>query len=614
MASKVDRRALFVDAKKELYRRDFRLFAQEQLTITGVEPGQMLHLGPFLDGQELLHAVVERQLRETGWVRVVFIKSRQLGGSTYTAGRAFWLASLNPGVSTLEIAHDEETARSVFEKCKLFYDRMGDDYRPMARRDNKSELVFENPDSRTRPIYPGLGSKMNFNHAKNVTAGTGTTRHFIHLTEAAKFRSDLCDLLESSLFPALHLVPGTWCINESTAFVGGDYFRECCERARSKKSEWRFVFAPWYIERSYRLPLAKGERLKLDDRELFIQRLAAKGQPKDGVPPITITSEQFKWRRMTIAGREDGENIFLQEYPTSYEEAWITRDLNVFATDKMYTLRSGLRDPDRFCEILPNGKFATLNRGAQHVSPNHNYFAIWKEPEPGHRYDIGVDTSVGIEGGDWSVAEVFDRDSHEQMAEFHYLMDGFDLAEKLYWIGVYFNMAQIGVEMASTGFAVNGGLQRLGYSNLYIWRHREKAFPTLSSFSGWKTQTDSKSYMLTIFRSLVNKQQLVIHSHLLWNEMSDYVRVPGADPRFDQYRGNLGHDDATMAAGITLVIGDDEAAGLSRAAVAEKTTDRKTLIALEMAKGGPAFRDDDDAGKVRSTVQKVKNSMQGWNY
>ena len=158
------------------------------------------------------------------------------------------------------------------------------------------------------------------------------------------------------------------------------------------------------------------------------------------------------------------------------------------------------------------------------------------------------------------------------------LLDSFDLAEKLYWLGVHYNTAQIGVEMAMTGFAVNSGLQRLGYSNLYIWRHREKAFPTLSSYSGWKTQTDSKAHMLAIFRELVNKGQLRLHSHLLWNEMADYVRVPGADPRFDSYRGNLGHDDAVMSCGITLVIGDDEAAGLNRSPTAERVVDRATLI------------------------------------
>ena len=48
----------------------------------------------------------------------------------------------------------------------------------------------------------------------------------------------------------------------------------------AEQSEWRFVFAPWYIERSYRLSLAKGERLRLDDREAFIKKLAAKRPTK----------------------------------------------------------------------------------------------------------------------------------------------------------------------------------------------------------------------------------------------------------------------------------------------------------------------------------------------
>ena len=58
---------------------------QEQLTITGVEPGRCFtSVLSWTTGT--LHAVVEKQLRENGWVRAVFIKSSQLGGSTYTAG------------------------------------------------------------------------------------------------------------------------------------------------------------------------------------------------------------------------------------------------------------------------------------------------------------------------------------------------------------------------------------------------------------------------------------------------------------------------------------------------------------------------------------------------
>ena len=602
----------YVDLKKELYRRDFEQFAAEQLWISGTGPGQIIRFMPLTHGQQMLHSSVESQRKEHGWVRVVLIKCRQMGGSTYTAGRAFHLASLNEGVSTLEIAHDGDTASSIFEKCKMYYDRMGDEFKPLRRYDNKTELKFENPDARTRGSYPGLNSKMTFNHAKNLKVGTGTTQHFIHLTEAAKYDTEFCGLLESSLFPGLHLVPGTWCINESTAYVYGDYFRSCCERARSAKSEWKFVFVPWYVGVEDRVPLSRGERFKRTKEEIAMAKLASIGQPLDDVPPWTITDEQFKWRRMIIAGREDGAEIFKQEYPTVYDEAWISLDLNVFPNDKLYLMREHLQEPKYYVNISSGGKFEHTTY--QHMSTEKDYLAIWKDPEYGKQYDIGVDTSVGIEGGDWSVAEVFERESREQVAEFHVLMNGPDLSEKLYWLGIHFNMAQISIEMASTGFTVNGGLQRLGYPNLYIWRHRERAFPTLSTYSGWKTNRESKAYMIDMFRSWVQKGQVIVHSHLLWNEMKDYVRIPGSDPGFDQYRGGAGHDDAVMAAGICLIAGDDENMGLRRVDTnPDANLTRRQLMERELASGGPAFHDTFGEKRPTDSMKLVKESLVGWD-
>jgi len=602
----------YYDLKRELYRRDFERFAGEQLWITSVEPGKIIRLNRFNGGQVLLHNAVEQQRREKGWVRAVLIKCRQMGGSTYTSARAFHLASLNPGVWTMEIAHDGDTAGAIFEKCKMFYNRMAEDLKPLTRYDNKTELKFENPDARTRGIYPGLNSKMTFNHAKNLKVGTGLTPHFIHMTETSKFDTEFCELLESSLFPGLHLVPNTWCINESTAYVGGDYFHNCCERARSGATEWMFVFVPWYIGVEERIPLDKGEKFHRNKEEKHIAKLAELGQPDDNVPPWIITDEQFKWRRNQIASREGGELIFKQEYPATYEEAWINVDKAVFPPDSMYRMRQHLADPKFYATIAADGKFHKDSR--QHMSAEEGYFAIWKEAEPGRKYDIGVDTSVGIEGGDWSVAEVFERESREQVAELHLLINGPDLGEQLYWLGIHYNMAQISVEMASTGFTVNGALQRRGYPNLYIWRHRERAFPTLSSYSGWKTNRESKIYAIDMARDWLVKDQMVIHSHLLWTEMKNFVRIPGSDPSFDQYRGGPGyHDDAVMAFVICLIAGDDEMQGMRRVDNdPDANLTRRDQISRALAEGGPAFKDGfDTMTKIGARMKSLKDALIG---
>lgn len=606
--------AIALDALRELYRRDFARYAAEQLYITGIEPGSLFKMRELTTGQGIIHSLVEPQRRDHGWIRIVIIKGRQLGASTYFSARAFHMASLNRGISTLLIANDEDTSSAIFEKCKLFYNHLPEDLKPLTRKDNKKELVFENPDAKTRGRYPGLESKMRFQHAKNVLAGTGTTQHFTHISEAAKFNPNVCDFLESSLLPAIHLVAGTVIVNESTAFIGGDYFRSCCERAVSRKSEWIPCFIPWFLERaSYALPLGKGEKFKRTLREREIAKIASRGNPLWNVPAHDITDNQFKWRRMIIAGRENGEKIFLQEYPTTVEEAWITQDAEVFDRQRMGEMREALIEPKRFVTITPDGRMMTDNQ--QDLNDNKNYLAFWKEPEKGHMYDMGVDTAVGMEGGDWSVAEIFDRNTGEQVAEFHVHMDGFDLAEKLYYLGTYYNRAQIGVEMASTGYAVNGGLQRLGYANLYIWRHRERAFPTLSTYSGWKTQRDTKPYMLTVYKEQINKKKCTIHSMVLWNEMYNYIREPSlADASYDIYRGCNGfNDDCVMATGIALVIGDDESMGALKHLEAGDSRTREQIIADALRSGGPAFVDDKDfTDNTTRSISNLAKELDGW--
>lgn len=603
---------LAIDAQKELYRRDFELFAREQLWITTIEPGKFQHFYPFTTPQSFLEKTWKEQQKEDGWVRIVAIKGRQFGFSTDSIAHAFHLAALNAGVETLHIAQDDDTASAIFSKAKMFYDRMDDRFRPLSRFDNKKVLRFENPDAKTRHKFPGLSSQMRISHAKNVMAGTGTTQHFLHLSESAKYPSDMCALLESSFMPALHLKPGTVCINESTAYLNGEYFRSCCERAMSGKSEWRFVFVPWFADQRYFLPLKKGEKIKLDDTEKWIQRTAKKGQIYGNYefPPMDIRPEQFKWRRFIISGREDGENIFKQEYPTTFEEAWITLDVNVFRRDKMYEMRKDLKNPLRFAQILPSGRVIDDPNGQ--LGAENEYFAIWEEPQRNEKYDIGLDTSAGLEDGDFCVAEVKNRRTNEQVAEYRVRKDAMELGEQIYWLGRFYNTAQIALEMANTGFACNAQLQRLGYPYLYIWRHRERSFPTLSSYTGWKTSRESKSYLISLYTSLVNKLELKIHSHVLWNEMYNYIRMPGMSDMYDSYRAERGYDDTVMAMGICIVASDDETFGRHSPEQHEEL-DRQAAIAAELAKGGLAFRDSDERFEKANFMKTQKLFTKGWD-
>lgn len=611
MAGEYDKLALYYDVLKALYIKDFARFAREQLKITTSTPGEVKYL-ELNEPQNIVDRAWEAQMKEQGYVRLVIIKGRQFGMSTYSQARMFHKTIFTRGFSTLLIALDPEGTRAIFDKSRFYYDNLDPNLRPLIRYLAKDELSFENPDNKTRLRYPGLGSKMHFQSSTKLQVGTGTTQHGIHISEAAKFGEEATKFIEASLMPTLHHTPGTVLINESTAFTTGDWFRSWCDVARSGRSDYKMVFIPWYMFKEYALPLAKGEKLRLDEKEKLIIRIAKEGQPHDSIPPVKITPEQLKWRRVIIASPGGDEKIFDQEYPTTFEGAWINWDTNVFDHNQLWAMKEDLREPLKLVTLNPDGHVVEDPFGK--FDEDENYCAIFKEPESGHKYDIGVDCAAGLEDGDWSVAEVFDRDTHEQVAEYHVHKEGFDFAKELVVLGKYYRTAQIGVEINSIGYGVNGGLQREGYPNLYIWRHRERAFPTLSSYSGWKTTYDSKGYMITIYLDQFRNKRLGIRSKGLWKEMHDFIRIPGGGEGRDFYRAGKGHDDCVMAAGIALVIGDDESLGVKRT-VEVGEVDRKKLLqqAVERAlKEQMGDQRSFDKSNERGGMGRLKEEMKGF--
>src|SRR5665811_48702 len=69
----------------------------------------------FNPAQRKLHEIMERQKRERGRVRVVVLKARQLGVSTYIAARKFHRTINNPGLRTIIIGHEKRASTNLFQ-------------------------------------------------------------------------------------------------------------------------------------------------------------------------------------------------------------------------------------------------------------------------------------------------------------------------------------------------------------------------------------------------------------------------------------------------------------------------------------------------------------------
>jgi len=81
--------------KLSQYQTNFELFAKEQIKILPKDSSQGFKYFEFNEAQHIVNNRIEEQLAETGRVRAIILKARQMGLSTYTTARVFWKSYFN---------------------------------------------------------------------------------------------------------------------------------------------------------------------------------------------------------------------------------------------------------------------------------------------------------------------------------------------------------------------------------------------------------------------------------------------------------------------------------------------------------------------------------------
>lgn len=292
-------------------RTDFEFYAPRCLKIITKKDEQgRSDIRPFEfnSAQKIIHREIERMKAEVGFVRVIILKGRQQGCSTYTEGRFYWKTSMHQGEKTFILTHQDQATDNLFDMAKRYHDNAPAYVQPNVGRSNSKALVFDR-----------LNSSYQVSTAGSKGAGRSATLSNVHGSEVA-FWEDGSDHL-AGLLQAVPLAPGTEVILESTAKGVGNVFHAQWMLAVAKQSDFRAIFIPWHIQAEYRRkPPADFELI--GDHEL--------------VPPGELTeveyAEMFKldmaqmfWRRMKIAelgGGEEGFFLFKQEYPATPDEAF----------------------------------------------------------------------------------------------------------------------------------------------------------------------------------------------------------------------------------------------------------------------------------------------------
>ena len=536
--------------EKESLRRlksDFEYYAPRTLKIK-TKQGKLakFKLNPM---QRKINAVADRMRAEGRPVRIIALKARQIGVSTWAEGRIFHSTAMNELTSSLIVAHKEDASTNLFNMSKLFYEEMPAWLRPMKKASNAKELIFENPtpDTRAKQANPGLRSKIKIDTAKNLGAGRSETVHNLHVSELAFW--DRAEEVMTGLMQAVPDAPGTMVIVESTANGLGGYFYELWQAAVAGLNEFEPVFIAWFENPEYSREFKDTEarrRLEadLDETERHLR------------DTFGVTLEQLNWRRWCIANNLNGDaEAFKQEYPSSPDEAFLTSGTPVYDVKTVLMRLQQVRQQ----KPLATGTLLYRLDDAERIVPESITFSedkngpirIYEWPTRGNPYVIGGDPAEG--GEDYCTASVRNNATWNQAAVWRGQTDTDLYAKDMFALGMFYNRALVGIEVNFDSHPVKE-LTRLKYPRQYVRQKLDKIGKDVEERFGWLTNKVTRPMLIGEHVALARDHIDTFNDITTLEEMLTFVRNDRGRPEAQEGA----HDDTIFADGIALQIREQQ--------------------------------------------------------
>jgi hypothetical protein len=430
----------------------------------------------------------------------VVLKARQLGITTYIAARLFVQTITRRGTLSVQVAQDRESAEQIFQIVHRFWNKLPAKLKTGVLRTshcNARQLVFPQLDSE----YCVASAEEN--------AGRGWTIQNLHCSEVSRWGRGGEEAL-ASLRAAV--VPGGEIVLESTPNGAGGLFYE--EWQRAGETGYTRHFFPWWFDASYVVKKALPFPTLTDEEAELV---ATHG----------LSSKQIAWRRTQWAALR---GFAVQE----------------FAEDAVSCFRASGE-----CVFdLAAVELALRGAGNPVESRDNQRLLVWLPAQPGREYVIGVDPAGGGVEGDYSCAEVIDRQLGTQCAELHGHCPPRELAQKLVELGREYNTALLAVERNNHGHGVLACLRTLEYPRVFVQKGQD----------GWLTSAVSRPAMIENLAAVLIEEPGRFRSPRLLNECRTFIRY--ADGNTGAAPGT--HDDCVMALGIAWAVRMAEAGRIGR--------------------------------------------------
>lgn len=432
---------------------------------------------------------------EAAWgPRNIVLKARQMGISTWVAGRFFLKTITKPGTLTVQVAHTQEAAESLFRMVHRFLEHMPIELRRDALatvRSSARQIVFHRLDSEYRVVSAG-----------NTGAGRGLTINNLHCSEVARWPGDAAETLQGL---RAAMPPTGELVLESTPMgAGGCFWREWQEAPETGVVQH---FFPWWMEEAY-VGMAVAEDTLTDDE----RRLRHTDE---------LTCEQIGFRRQLLANYR---GLAKQEYAENATECFLSSGDCVFDVESI----------DRRAAELRDAPATRLNGQLQ----------IWYPALKDREYLVAVDPAGGGSEGDYSVAQVIDLRKGLQCAELRCKIGGLELAREVDKLAREYNEATLVVERNNFGSEILAYLVTVcRYPRIYEQNGQ----------AGWLTSILSRSSMIGAVAAAIVQTSGIFSSERLLRECRTFVRHRNGKMAAQ----NGEHDDCVMAMAIALQVREE---------------------------------------------------------
>lgn len=447
----------------------------------------------------------------------LILKARKEGFSSLI--EALWLHAcmFNKNENVVTMAHTFDDTLIHLDRVKFFMEHMGFTDIPFIvelDKENQRELFFPRTNSR---YWIGTAGAKAFGRGRDITR--------LHLSEVAHYPDPavITGVMEAC-------VPGAWKVFETTANGIGEIFQQLWQAASdpAQESPWKGHFFAWFEDPTNRMALPTHINFRLTSLE---QKMKARFKLED---------EQIYWYRLKRAEMPEKDKM-PQEFPCDPNEAFLSSGRPAFDQEM---LSAKLGRAKNFPPLL-QGELEDDGQKVKLIDDAEGRLKIWKAPRKGRSYLISADSGEGVPEGDFSVGQVRDRSSHEQVAVWRGRMDPGDFGRLLVTLGKFYEWAVLIPELNNHGWATVEAIKGEAYPHLLntkeIWKEGE------TPRDGFPTTEKTRNLIITATRNAIDENTAVINDPITLNEMQTFVQNEDTK-KFEAMAGC--HDDCVISFGI----------------------------------------------------------------